>query len=50
LIHRYWGPIGLLEARGWTGKAKITPRASNKEMARKLWEHTESMIGIQFQI
>jgi len=50
LTHRYWGPIGLLEARGWTGKAKITPRASNKEMARKLWEHTESMIGIQFQI
>jgi NAD(P)-dependent dehydrogenase (short-subunit alcohol dehydrogenase family) len=50
IVHRYWGPIGLLEARGWTGKAKITSRAADEEMARKLWEYSESLIGIHFQI
>ena len=49
-VHRYWGPIGLLEARGWTGKAKITPRAADEEMARKLWEYSESLLGIHFPI
>ena len=48
--HRYWGPIGLLEARGWTGKAKITPRAADEEMARRLWAHTEDLTGIKFGI
>ena len=48
--HRYWGPIGLLEARGWTGKAKITPRAADEEMARRLWAHTEELTGIKFGI
>lgn len=50
IAHRYWGPIGLLEARGWTGKAKITSRAADEEMARKLWEYSESLLGIHFQI
>ena len=50
IAHRYWGPIGLLEARGWTGKAKITSRAADEEMARKLWEYSESLLGIPFQI
>ena len=48
--HRYWGPIGMLEARGWTGKAKITPRAADEEIARQLWEHTEALTGIKFQL
>lgn len=48
--HRYWGPIGILEARGWTGKAKITARAADEEMARKLWDHTEALTGIKFQL
>jgi NAD(P)-dependent dehydrogenase (short-subunit alcohol dehydrogenase family) len=48
--HRYWGPIGMLEARGWTGKAKITPRAANEEIARQLWAHTEALTGIKFQL
>ena len=30
LKHRYWGPVGLVEARGWTGKAKITARAADE--------------------
>jgi NAD(P)-dependent dehydrogenase (short-subunit alcohol dehydrogenase family) len=50
LVHRYWGPVGMIEARGWTGKAKITPRAADEEMAHKLWEHTEALTGIKFQL
>jgi hypothetical protein len=40
----------MLEARGWTGKAKITPRAADEEIARQLWEHTEALTGIKFQL
>jgi NAD(P)-dependent dehydrogenase (short-subunit alcohol dehydrogenase family) len=50
LIHRYWGPVGSLEARGWTGKAKITDRAADEDVARRLWEMTEKVTGIQFEI
>jgi len=50
LIHRYWGPVGSLEARGWTGKAKITDRAADEDVARRLWEMTEKITGIQFEI
>jgi NAD(P)-dependent dehydrogenase (short-subunit alcohol dehydrogenase family) len=48
--YRYWGPIGFLEARGWTGKAKITSRAADAEIARQLWAHTEALTGIKFQL
>ena len=50
LKHRYWGPVGLVEARGWTGKAKITARAADEEAARRLWELTETITGINFEI
>ena len=50
LKHRYWGPVGLVEARGWTGKAKITARAADEEAARRLWELTEKITGVNFEI
>lgn len=48
--YRYWGPVGLFEARGWTGKAKITTLASNEEVANRLWKLSEDLTGIQFVI
>ena len=50
LMHRYWGPVGSMEARGWTGKANITERAADEDTARRLWELTEKTTGILFEI
>ena len=48
LGYPYWGPTGIIEMRGWTGKARINAKASNEETARRLWEVSERLTGVSF--
>jgi NAD(P)-dependent dehydrogenase (short-subunit alcohol dehydrogenase family) len=48
LKYPYWGPTGIIEMRGWTGRAKINPKAMDEGTARRLWDVSESMTGVSF--
>jgi len=48
LDHPYWGPTGIIEMRGWTGKARINAKARDEETGRRLWEVSESLTGVRF--
>lgn len=50
LQHPYWGPVGPLEAWGWTGKANVSRRATNPEDSKTLWEWSETATGVPFPI
>ena len=41
----YYGPTGLSDARGPVGEATISPRALQEDVATKLWEKTEELVG-----
>ena len=41
----YFGPTGLMEARGPVGDADIEKRALDKEVAKRLWEVSEELVG-----
>jgi NAD(P)-dependent dehydrogenase (short-subunit alcohol dehydrogenase family) len=42
----YYGPIGLGEMRGPSGQASRTSQAQDRELARRLWEVSVAMTGI----
>ena len=42
----YYGPIGLGETRGPSGPASRTQQARDRELARRLWEVSVAMTGI----
>jgi NAD(P)-dependent dehydrogenase (short-subunit alcohol dehydrogenase family) len=44
----YYGPGGLLEIRGETGRARIAPLAKDVEIGRRLWTSSESMTGVHY--
>jgi NAD(P)-dependent dehydrogenase (short-subunit alcohol dehydrogenase family) len=46
----YFGPIGFKEMKGPPAKVKAQPRAYDAEVATKLWDRTEEMIGFKFTI
>ena len=48
LEYPYWGPTGVIEMRGWTGRAKINRKASDEAVARRLWEVSEELTGVSF--
>jgi NAD(P)-dependent dehydrogenase (short-subunit alcohol dehydrogenase family) len=48
LEYPYWGPTGMIEMRGMTGRAKINSKAQDEDTARRLWEVSESLTGIRF--
>jgi NAD(P)-dependent dehydrogenase (short-subunit alcohol dehydrogenase family) len=50
LLHPYWGPVGPLEAWGWTGRAKMSSRATNEEDAKQLWSWSEEQVGFAFDV
>ena len=50
LSHPYWGPVGPLEAWGWTGRANISKRAQHREDARALWTWSEKVTGVRFPV
>lgn len=41
----YYGPTGFQQARGPVGESFVAARARDEEVARKLWELTESLVG-----
>ncbi len=41
----YYGPTGLAQARGPVGKSYVHPKAKDEDVARRLWEVTESLVG-----
>ena len=41
----YYGPTGLAQLGGAVGESFIDPRAKDTEVARKLWEATEALVG-----
>ena len=46
--HPYWGPTGFIEMRGWTGRARINPKARDEEVARRLWQVSEDLTGVSY--
>lgn len=42
----YYGPIGFGGIRGVSGEAPITAQAQNEELARRLWDTSVAMTGI----
>ena len=50
LGHPYWGPVGPLEAWGWTGRANISKRAQAIDDATALWTWSETATGVPFTV
>lgn len=50
LDHSYWGPVGLLEAWGWPGRANISRRARRLDDAAALWAWSETETGVSFPV
>jgi NAD(P)-dependent dehydrogenase (short-subunit alcohol dehydrogenase family) len=41
----YYGPTWLGDTRGPVGKSTVAPHAQDQEVARKLWEASEALVG-----
>lgn len=46
----YTGPKSLFESRGAPGPAKISAKAQDRELAEKLWETSEQLTGVVFDM
>lgn len=44
----YWGPTGIIEMRGSTGKAKLNKKVRDENIAKRLWEISEEMTGTKY--
>lgn len=44
----YYGPQGLLDARGYPGPARIAARAKDEALAAALWQKCEALTGVTF--
>jgi NAD(P)-dependent dehydrogenase (short-subunit alcohol dehydrogenase family) len=44
----YYGPTGLLEIGGRTGRARVNPAAKDVDSARRLWALSEEMTGVRY--
>ena len=44
----YYGPTGLFEIKGKTGKAKLNPLARDVDFGRRLWNASESLTGVSY--
>lgn len=45
---RYYGPTGLLEARGDVGHARVPDAAMDADLAKRLWDVSETLSGAPF--
>ncbi|KRA53777.1 short-chain dehydrogenase [Pseudoxanthomonas sp. Root65] len=45
---RYYGPTGLLEARGALGHARVPDAATDAEAAARLWDVSETLSGVHY--
>ena len=48
LNYPYWGPTGIIEMRGSTGKAKINKKALKDGLGTELWQVSEEMTGVKY--
>ena len=48
LEYPYWGVTKLGEAHGWTGKAKISQRASDEATSQRLWDISCELSGMSY--
>ena len=48
LEYPYWGPTGIIEMRGDTGRSRISPKALDEQTAVKLWEVSEELTGVKY--
>jgi len=46
----YYGPDGMFEMRGHPAQCDSTPASKDEEAARRLWELSEQMTGVQFAL
>ena len=46
----YYGPSGFQELKGHPVAAKICPAAKDVELAKRLWEETERLVGERFVV
>ena len=46
----YYGPDGFMEMKGHTAPAEIMPQASNTKVAVRLWEESNKLTGVIWQI
>lgn len=46
----YWGPDGFLEIRGNPARARVWPHATNQADWRRLWEVSEELTGVRFEV
>lgn len=46
----YFGPGGVLKLKGWPVPDSPSKKLVNPEVARKLWEVSESLTGIEFRV
>ncbi len=44
----YYGPTGFFDARGPVGDSDVEHRALNPDIARRLWEASEELVGERF--
>jgi NAD(P)-dependent dehydrogenase (short-subunit alcohol dehydrogenase family) len=44
----YYGPCGLLEIRGDTGRARVNPIAHDRALGGRLWQLAEAMTGVRY--
>jgi NAD(P)-dependent dehydrogenase (short-subunit alcohol dehydrogenase family) len=44
----YFGPKGFLEMRGSPTRVKSTPKSHDLELAKRLWDVSESLTGVEF--
>ena len=44
----YYGPTGLLEARGELGHARVPEAATDAEAAARLWDASETLAGVRY--
>ncbi len=44
----FYGPDGLFEMKGFPGPAKVSARAQDLSVARRLWQVSETLTGVAF--
>jgi hypothetical protein len=46
----YYGPHGFMEMRGYPVRVGTTKEAKDSVAARRLWEVSEELTGVQFEV
>jgi len=47
---KFYGPSGLGAVRGYPREEKINPKFTDPEIAKRLWEESEKMVGFKFVV